>query len=175
VALAVLIAIPVFAQFRSSAQYHEQVAELDQALGAAGLSVAGKRVGLLNLHPSPYNQYLAGHRAARWNPLMNNAYVSAELQPFDRPENAGKPLPPAKLDDPGRKMLHDQMLRLWEDKPPDVLILDHSFRWPLHYIDVDWKQAFSRDPRFGALLARYRPVLNHRGRRLKFTYYVRNP
>lgn len=104
---------------------------------------------------------------------MNNAYVSAELKAFDREENARTPPPPVRLDDPGRRMLHDEMLRLWENMPPDVLILDHSTRWPLRYIDVEWTHVFSEDPRFNAILRQYRPVLMHHGERLEFRYYVR--
>ena len=133
----------------------------------------GKRVGLLNMHPSPYNEYLAAHGGARWNALMNNAYVGAELKPFDTEENAGKRPPPVKLDDQGRHMLHDQMLRLWEDRPPEVLIVDHSTSWPLRYIKVDWLQELSEDPRFNSIMKHYRPVLDHRGKSIKFTYYVR--
>ena len=70
-------------------------------------------------------------------------------------------------------MLHDEMLRLWEDMPPDVLILDHSYRWPLRYIDVEWTHVFSKDARFNAILKHYRPVLVHKGKRTRFTYYVR--
>jgi len=70
-------------------------------------------------------------------------------------------------------MLHDEMLRLWEDMPPDVLILDHSYRWPLRYTDVEWTHVFSQEPRFNAVLGHYRPVLAHRGKWLEFKYYVR--
>jgi hypothetical protein len=169
-----LVLVPsIFTEYRSAASYQEAVDELDDTLARAGQSVAGKRVGILTMHPSPYNQYLASHRSLRWNGLMNNAYVAAELQQFDRPENAGKAPPPVKLDNPGRRKLHDEMLRLWEDMPPDVLILDHSYRWPLRYIDVQWTHVFSKDPRFNAILKHYRPVLAHRGKRLEFKYYVR--
>jgi phage shock protein PspC (stress-responsive transcriptional regulator) len=173
VALALCLSYPLIREFRSTLQYREQVAEVDRAISEAGRSVNGKRVGILTMHPSPYNQYLASHGAVRWNTLMNNAYVAAELKPFDTKENAGKLPPPVKLDDPGRQMLHDQMLRLWEDMPPDVMILDHTYRWPLRYIDVDWQHEFSKDPRFSAILKRYRPVFTHRGKRTRFTYYVR--
>jgi hypothetical protein len=57
--------------------------------------------------------------------------------------------------------------------PPDVLIFDRTYRWPLRYIDVDWLHEFSKDPRFNAIIDRYRPVLTHNGRHIKFTYYVR--
>lgn len=167
------LAYPLVTQYLSTFGYQKQVAEVDQAVRDAGQSVAGKRVGILTMHPSPYNQYLASHRAVRWNTQTNNAYISAELKPFDKKENAGKVLPPVKLYDPGRRMLHDQMLRLWEDRPPDVLILDHSYHWPLQYVDVDWEHQFSQDPRFSAILKRYRPLFDHKGRRISFTYYVR--
>ena len=171
--LPLLLAGPIVREFRNTASYQDRVNELDQAMAHAGRSVAGKRVGILTMHPSPYNQYLASHGALRWNSSMNNSYVASELKPFDRPENARIPPPPVKLQDPGRRMLHDEMLRLWEDMPPDALFLDHSTRWPLRYTDVEWTHVFSEDPRFNAILKHYRPVLMHRGKRLDFKYYVR--
>jgi hypothetical protein len=171
--VAICLIAPIATQFISTGQHQQKVAELDLALGEAGQSVAGKRVGILTMHPSPYNQYLASHGATRWNSSANNAYVAAELKPLDQLENAGATPPPVKLDDPGRRMLHDEMLRLWEDMPPDVLILDHSTRWPLSYLDVEWKHVFSEDARFNAILAHYRPVVVHRGEWLEFRYYVR--
>ena len=168
-----LLAGPVIREYRNTASYQEAVDELDLALDKAGQSVAGKKVGILTMHPSPYNQYFASHGASRWNSMMNNAYVSAELKPFDRKANARVPPPPVRLTDPGRRMLHDEMLRLWEDMPPDVLILDHSYRWPLRYIDVEWTHVFSKDARFNAILKHYRPVLVHKGKRTRFTYYAR--
>lgn len=171
-AAALVILLPISVQFLKTRVYQEQSAELEQAFENEGRSVAGKRVAILTIHPSPYNQYLASQGALRWNPMMNNAYVSAELKPFDTEDAIGKP-PPIKLDNPGRMMLHDQMLRLWEDMPPDVLILDRSHRWPLRYIDVDWLHVFSEDPRFQAILKNYRPVMTYDGTRVRFTYYVR--
>ena len=171
--VALYLVVPISREYRSTASYQAAVEELDLAMAKAGQSVAGKRVGILTMHPSPYNQYLASHGGVRWNASMNNAYVAAELKPFDGPENAKAPPPPVKLEDPGRRMLHDEMLRLWEDMPPDVLILDHSTRWPLRYLDVEWTQVFSQDPRFKAVLKHYRPVLMHKGERLEFKYYLR--
>jgi hypothetical protein len=167
------LAVPIGAEYFKTAPYQEAVEELDRALEEAGQTVAGKRVGVLTMHPSPYNQYLASHGALRWSSSMNNSYVAAELKPFDKPENARTSPPPVRFDVPGRRMLHDEMLRLWEDMPPDVLILDHSYRWPLRYVDVEWTHVFSEDPRFNAILKRYRPVVTHRGERLEFKYYVR--
>jgi hypothetical protein len=172
VALALALSYPLGTQFLKTFEYQRRVAEVDQAISKSGRSVNGKRVGILTMHPSPYNQYLASHGAVRWNTMMNIAYVAAELKPIDTEENAGKLAPPLKLDDPGRYMLHDQILRLWKDMPPDVLILDHGSSWPLRYIDVDWRHVFSKDPRFKAILDNYRPVLVYDGTRIKFIYYV---
>jgi hypothetical protein len=171
--VALLLILSVGSQYSKMRKYHEGAAELEQAIDEGGLSVAGKRIAVLNMHPAPYNEYLASHGGMRWTPMMNIAYVSAELKPFDKEENTGRLPPPVKLDDPGRRILHEQMLRLWEDMPPDVLILDRTDSWPLEYIDVDWKHAFSEDPRFNAILDNYRPVLVHDGARISFTYYVR--
>jgi len=164
---------PIASQYQATVIYQQSADELDRALQQAGRSLRGKRVAVLTMHPSPYNEYLAARGGTRWTANMNNAYVAAELKPLDRPEQANAPAPPVKLDDPGRRMLHDEMLRLWEDMPPDVLILDHSYRWPLHYLDVEWTRVFANDARFNAVLKRYRPVLAHRGKRLEFKYFVR--
>jgi hypothetical protein len=171
--LPLLLIGPIVREYRNTASYQEAVRELDRTMNEAGQSVAGKRVGILTMHPSPYNQYLASHGGVRWNSSMNNGYVAAELKPFDRPENSHTRPPPVRIDVPGRRMLHDEMLRLWEDMPPDVLILDHSYRWPLHYTDVEWTHVFSEDPRFNAILSRYRPVLLHKGKGLEFKIYAR--
>ena len=172
VAIALLILMPVYGHFVNTRIFQEQPAELAQALKDGGQSVAGKRVGLLTMNPSPYNEYLASNKALRWNSLMNIAYVSAELKPFDKKDAMGTS-PPIKLDDPGRRMLHDQMLRLWEDMPPDVLILDRTYRAPLRYLEIDWQKIFSGDDRFQTILNNYRPVTTYDGKLVKFTYYVR--
>ncbi len=173
VAMALYLGQGIREQFLSISAYHKPLDELTQVLDRRGLSVAGKRVALLNAHPSPFNEYLVARSGLRWTPMMNNASVSAELKPFDKPENEGKPPPPVKFDDPGRRLLHDQMLKLWEALPPDVLILDRTRSWPLLYVEIDWIQVFSNDQRFKAILAHYRPVLVHDGKLMKFTYYER--
>lgn len=171
--LAVLTALPILGQFRDIARFQDEVREVDQAMQRAGKSVKGKRVGLLNMHPSPFNQHFAAVGALRWNVTMNNAYVAAELKPFDRP-NAGTSAPiKVKLDVAARRQLHDDMLRFWEDRPPEALILDESTSWPLEHIKVRWTEVFAQDSRFKAFLAHYRPVFTHRGKALRFTYYER--
>lgn len=172
-AIATALGYSMLGEFVSTKQYREQVAEMDAAMRRANQSVADKRVGILNMHPSPLNQYLSSHRGVRWNATPNIAYVATELQPVDVPENRGKPTPPIPLTDPGRRMVHDQMIRLWQDSPPDVIILDESMRWPLRNVDVHWTQAFAGDPRFAAIMSNYRLAFTHKGRRLRFAYYVR--
>ena len=173
VGLAVLTAMPVVAALWQNNFYQETVKEIDAALADAGLSVEGTRVGVLNMNPSPMNQFLASHGAWRWNSTVNNAYVAAELKDFDRPENANRTAPPVRLNDPGRRMLHDEMLRLWEDMPPDAIILDHSRSWPLRHVEVRWKDVFAEERRFGTIMQQYRPVFTYQGRLLEFTYFER--
>ena len=45
-------------------------------------------------------------------------------------------------------MLHNQMMQLWQDYPPDILILDYTYNWPLLYIVVDWKLLLAKDDAF---------------------------
>jgi hypothetical protein len=163
----------VHGQYRATRQNNAELTGLDQMLKRSGLSVAGKRVAILNPHPSPYNEYLVSRGGLRWTPLMNNAYVATEMKRYDKRENIGKIMPPAKLDNVGRRMLHNQMLELWEDMPPDVLILDRKSAWPMRHIAIDWKQAFSKDPRFNAIMKNYRPVLVYKTDEIEFEYYVR--
>lgn len=172
-ALGLYLCATVYGEFQATRDYHQRLSALEQALNDRGLSVAGKKVALLNAHPSPYNEYLVSHGGLRWTPLMNNAYVAAELEPYDRKANVGKTLPPVKLEEPGRKMLHSQMLQLWDDIPPDIIIVDRTSRWPLRHIAIDWTQAFSNDPRFKVILTKYRSVQAYNGAAIRFTYYVR--
>lgn len=172
-AVALLIVMPIIPQYRMTAVYQVETDEIARVMDEAGISVAGKRVGMLAVHPSPYNEYFASHGAWRWNASANNSYVASALQSFDTKDNRGQIAPPVTLTDPGRIYLHDEMLRLWEDMPPDALIFDNKKNWPLRYAKIDWMQAFAEDERFQAIMAQYEPVLVHKGERLEFTYYVR--
>ena len=175
VAVLLVIARPAVGEFLHTGNYQQSVTAVENAMAAGGISVAGKRVGVLTMHPSPFNQYLAMHGAERWITSVNNAYVASELQVVDLPENDGKIAPPVKLEDPGIRMLHDEMLLLWEERPPEALILDESTSWPLRHIKVEWGAVFANDPRFQAILAQYRPVYTYTNanEELDFTYYVR--
>ena len=174
VAICVLFVRPLVGEFVATGPYQRSVTELEGAMAESGISVAGKRVGLLNMHPSPFNQYLAMHGGVRWISSMNNSYVASELKPLDRPENEGMIAPAVSFDDPGVAMLHTEMLRLWEEKPPELLILDESTSWPLQFVNVEWKQAFAEDARFQAILEQYQPVYTHKGDMLSFTIYERS-
>ncbi|BDI60596.1 hypothetical protein [Qipengyuania nanhaisediminis] len=173
IALCVLFVRPLAGEFRNTAPYQISVNELTEAMQGSGLSVEGKKVGLLAMHPSPFNQFLASHGAQRWITSMNNSYVASALKPLDVPANDGKLAPAITLDEPGRAMLHDAMLVLWEDMPPEVLILDHSTSWPLRHVEVEWERVFAEDERFQAILSQYRPVFEHEGEWVAFTYLVR--
>ncbi|WP_162627643.1 hypothetical protein [Erythrobacter sp. KY5] len=172
-AISVFLVVPIAGEFSSTEYYQESVSELEGTMDSSGLSVTGKRVGLLTMHPSPFNQYLASEGGMRWITLMNNAYAASELKAHDVTENDGALAPAISITAPERLMLHDEMLRLWEDMPPDILILDHSTSWPLDHIKVRWEHVFAEDERFQAILAQYRPMLEHEGDLVKFTYLVR--
>ncbi|WP_156777168.1 hypothetical protein [Erythrobacter sp. NAP1] len=172
-AISVFLVVPIAGEFHSTGYYQDSVSELEEAMDSSGLSVQDKRVGLLTMHPSPFNQYLASEGAMRWISLMNNAYAASELKVHDVKESNGALAPAISITSPERQMLHDEMLRLWEDMPPDALILDHSTSWPLDHIKVRWDRVFAEDERFQAILAQYRPALEHEGDLVKFTYLVR--
>ena len=173
IAVGLLTMAPVLAEHRKTSVYQSNTQELSEAMDKAGVSLAGKRVGVLAMHPAPMNEYLAAQGAIRWNTSVNIAYLASELQPLDRPENAGELSEPVLIEEPGRKRLHHQMLRLWEERLPDALILDESTSWPLRHITIKWEQAFANDPRFKAILDQYKPVFEHKGERLEFRYLER--
>lgn len=177
-AVLVLFVRPVAGEFGNSFHYQEAVRELDRAMAAGGVSVNGKRVGLLSMHPSPFNQHLAMNGGTRWIASMNNSYVASELKPLDTIENIGMSPGPVSVADPGAALLHDQMLSVWEDLPPDMLVLDHSTSWPLRALEVEWTSVFAGDARFERVLSGYREVYTYKGdedagERLDFTVYER--
>ncbi|MEO1648977.1 MAG: hypothetical protein AAFR32_09185 [Pseudomonadota bacterium] len=159
--------------YNATAPYQETASEMQVSMKRSGISVSGKRIGILAMHPSPLNQLFAANGAIRWNSSMNNAYVATVLLEFDRPENSGERLPAFATNDEGILKLHDEMLRLWEDMPPDALILDRNSSWPLKHIDIKWTEVFAQDERFQAVLAQYDLVYQHKGEHVDFDYYVR--
>ncbi len=171
---AIVLAVPFQHQFAKTRDYQVRVLEVVDALEAAGISLTDKRVGLLAQHPSPFNQVIAAQDGLRWTPLMNVPYVSTELKPFDTPQNRGQIPPAVALDAPGARLLHGQLMSLWRDEPPDVLILDTSYQWPLHFLQFSWEQVLSEDPEFQEVFAAYEPVLTHDAALVTFTYYVRS-
>ena len=173
VGVCLLFVRPIVGEFVGTLPYQRSVSEADNAMAESGVSVSGKHVGLLSMHPTPFNQFLSSHGGVRWTASVNNSYVATLLKPLDRPENEGVMAPPVPLDDPGVAMLHNEMLKLWEDKPPELLILDESTSWPLQFVEVEWKRVFANDPRFQALLTQYRPVHRYDGDMLAFTVYER--
>ena len=172
-ALGFLALWPIVGEFRDTSRYQRSVQTVQNVMRQANISVAGKDVGLLNMHPSPFNQYLAAAGATRWNAGQNIAYVAAELKAYDSVEYASSYPQKVTLRDNGRGKLHSDMLRLWEDSPPDALILDQSTSWPLRHIKVNWKNVFANDQRFANIMKEYRPVLEYRDHGLSFTYFER--
>ena len=172
-ALGFLALWPMVGDFRDTSRFQRSVRSVQSVMRQANISVAGKDVGLLNMHPSPFNQYLAAAGATRWNTGQNIAYVAAELKAYDSVEYASSYPEKVTLRDSGRKKLHSDMLRLWEDMPPDALILDQSTSWPLRHIKVDWKNVFASDQRLEKILKEYRPVLKYSDDLVSFTYLER--
>jgi hypothetical protein len=160
-------------QMYNSISYQVRTTFLETTLRNENLSIAGKRVGLLNQHPSPYNQVILSSQAVRWTPQANIAYVSTALQSFDIETNEG--LLPPPLDYPaGAHFLHDQQLQLWMDFPPDVLIIDNTTKWPLKHLKFDWHQLLSEDARFQEIFSKYELKYKHDDWPVKFEYYVRS-
>jgi hypothetical protein len=172
IALAVVLGYQVQHQTFKTYKYQVRTLLFEQALIDADVSLSGKRIALLNQHPSPYNQVILSSGGVRWTPQMNIAYATAELKDFDTVENYDMEPPPLTFDVKGRRDLHSQLLQLWEDYPPDVLIIDHTSQWPLRYLKFEWKQLLSQDTRFKAILDDYELKFEHDAWALKFEYYV---
>ena len=173
--VAFILALSVYKEYNRIGTYQSMVASLDVAFAETDTSVRDKRVGLLAMHPSPFNQYLAMNGGVRWTAFPNTAYIATELEYFDKPKNALRPLPSVVLTKPGSLMLHSKMLKLWEDFPPDILIFDRRTSWPLRHISVNWKEAFSEDRKFQRILSNYVEVRTYSDEWNSFTYYVRSP
>ncbi|MGJ8624527.1 MAG: hypothetical protein ACSHW1_17420 [Yoonia sp.] len=173
VLVAAVLVMPIKDEFFARENYTTKTSDVRAVFTDRGISLAGKRVALLNQHPSPFNEIILDDGGLRWSPQMNIAYVSAELMPFDRPKNRGQTPPPIVFDDSNQNFLHGQLLTLWESEPPDILILDTSFQWPLRYVHFQWEQILSEDKRFQRILAQFEPAFTHKSDSVHFTYYVR--
>ncbi len=173
IAVAALLFMPVYDEFRSTASYQHRTAVLEESLARENISLAGKRIGILTFHPSPYNQLIGTENGLRWTPMMNIAYVASELKELDTAENKGNTAPPITDFSKGRGLLHDQLLRLWEDLPPDMLILDNTFKWPLKNLTINWKHLFSKDDRFQAIFKNYSLRYSHKSRKLSYDVFIR--
>ncbi|MEM9280031.1 MAG: hypothetical protein AAGA76_15805 [Pseudomonadota bacterium] len=160
-------------EFSSISFYQSNAAALTNSLKEQGLSLKEKRIALLTLHPSPFNQVIAEQGGVRWTPFVNIAYIPAELKKFDSDENSGMLAPPVVFSEPGRKLLHNQMLSLWEDFPPDVLIMDNSSSWPFAHLKVDWNHMLSKDERFSNILSDFQLAHSLQNGGVKYDYYTR--
>ena len=174
-AVTVLLFTPVYDEFRSTASYQHRTAVLEESLAREDISLAGKRIGILSFHPSPYNQVISSENGMRWTPMMNIAYVASELKKLDTAENKGNTAPPVTAFSQGRELLHDQLLRLWEDLPPDMLILDKTFKWPFKNLVINWEYLLSKDERFQAIFKNYTPRYSHESRKLSYDVFIRKP
>ena len=169
--IALYITSQIVPQSSAILSYQLELREIDTAM--AEINVGGKRVGMLSVHLSPYSEYLVANGGMRWNTSANNSYVASALQGIDTRDNAGAYARPIALDHPAQAALHDEMLSLWEDMPPDALLFDNKKTWPLRYVRFEWTTVFAEDKRFTAFMQDYEPVLVHKGKRLEFTYYER--
>lgn len=173
VLVAAAFVMPIKDEFLAIENYRTKTSDIRAVFTERGISLAGKRVALLNQHPSPFSEIILDDGGLRWSPQVNIAYVSAELLPFDRPENRGQTPPPVAFNDASQNFLHNRLLTLWESESPDILILDATFQWPLRYVDFQWEQIFSEDERFQRILDQFEPVFTHKSAFTHFTYYVR--
>ena len=163
----------VYGQFKENGLYQARFKLLYQSLIENNISLENKRVGLMIAHPSPFSEIVAQHGGTRWTPLVNFAHVFSELEKADIIENEGKLAPPIERFVDGREILHDKTMSLWEDFPPDVIIMDHSNSWPLKHLEVNWPHLFSKDERFAKIMANYALAYSHEEKYLGYDYYIK--
>jgi hypothetical protein len=163
----------VYGQFKENSLYQARFKLLDQSFLANNISLENKRVGLMIAHPSPFSEIVAQHGGTRWTALVNFAHVFSELEKADIIENEGKLAPPIERFIDGREILHDKTMSLWEDFPPDVIIMDHSNSWPLKHLEVNWPHLFSKDERFAKIMANYALAYSHEEKYLGYDYYIK--
>ena len=173
-AAAVATVVALYGEFQNTAFYQRDADAVAAVLEAERIDLRGQRLGLLNQHPSPFSQVITARGGIRWSPYSNIAYVSAALKPLDVPEARGTTAPPVTLTNPGHQLLHGRLIALWQDMPPDALILDTSFQWPLRYLHFEWEDVFAQDRQFLDILSNYTAEFTYEGQDLAFTYYTRN-
>ena len=175
VAVFVALAVPSYGKFQRTFLYQIAANRTDAALRQQGIDLAGKRVGVLHQHPSPFSEVLIAQGALRWSLHANVSYVNGRLLPFDTPDMRGAAVPQLVYDDPLSQVFHDPLMTFWTDFPPDVLILDATNQWPLKHITYQWDDVFARDLQFQEVFANYTLVFENERPFSNFAYYVRDP
>lgn len=174
VCIALLLVHSIYNEFRKSDLNQTRITILEKSFQDNNISLDKKRVALLAAYPSPFNEVIAKQGGTRWTTLMNFAYVAAELKEADIPDkNASFASPILKFSD-GREVLHHKTLSLWEDFPPDVIIMDHSTSWPLEHLQIRWPNLLSEDVRFNKIIKNYELSYAHNEGGLRYHYYTRN-
>lgn len=163
----------LYGQFKENSLYQDRFKLLNQSFLANKISLENKRVGLMIAHPSPFSEIVAQHGGTRWTAMVNFAHVFSELEHADIIDNKGKLAQPIERFKNGREILHDKTMSLWEDFPPDVIIMDHSNSWPLQHLEVNWLHLFSKDERFAKILANYTLEYSHTEKYLGYDYYIK--
>ncbi len=168
-----LLSTILYDQFTKSSLNQTRFKMLEQSFFENNISLDDKRVVLLIAHPSPFNEIVAVEGGTRWSDLVNFSYVFSELAEYDIMENEGKLAPPIESFNEGREILHAKTLSLWEDFPPDVIIMDHSKSWPLKHLKINWPHLFSKDDRFSHIMEKYTLAYSHKDSLLTYDYYIK--
>ena len=173
ICISFLLINPIYKELTKLISVQSKIVSLEESLENNSSKFDGKRVALLSTHPSPFNEIIAKQGGERWTALMNMSYITSELKEVDTIENEGKLAPPIERFIDGREILHDKTMSLWEDFPPDVIIMDHSNSWPLQHLEVNWRHLFSKDERFVKIMSNYTLAYTHEEKYLGYDYYIK--
>lgn len=168
-----LLINPIYKELTKLTSVQSKIASLEESLENNSAKFDSKRVALLSAHPSPFNEIIAKQGGDRWTALMNMSYITSELKEADIKENNGIVAAPIESFSQGREILHDKTMSLWEDFPPDVIIMDQSTNWPLEHLKINWTHLFSNNDRFLKIMKNYKLSYSHKEHRLAYDYYVR--
>lgn len=173
ISIGVFLIISLNYEIQNSIFNQSRIKVLEKEFQENHIDLKNKRVAILVAHPSPFNQIIAKQGGLRWNAVVNIAHVAAELEPYDTAENNGRSTPAISFSNEGGKIMHEKMLDLWEDFPPDVIIMDQSTSWPLQHLKIKWMEVFANDNRFLNIVKNYQLSHSYNENHLSYDYYVR--
>ncbi len=126
----------------------------NQAGRSIGTIIQNKTVAAISPHLRPFHTAILKN-GAKWQfPVRNMAYLATEYKRFDVPDSDFNYIPIESFSESGR-FIHQQVIGMLEDYPPDFIIVDTSTQWPLKYIQVNYLEALKMDEKFQLIWRNY--------------------